>query len=76
VSFGVADCATIVARDVALADATASGLGNRVHSVSDLKSALEWALSVPGVDGAVVVFGEHVAALGDVELVPLGAPSS
>jgi uncharacterized protein len=71
VSFGRADAATIVSKDVALADAAASGLGNRVRRPADLKPAVEWAMGIAGVEGALVVLGDKIAALGDIELVPV-----
>jgi uncharacterized protein len=70
-SLGVADAATIISRDVALADAVATGVGNRVHKPGDLKDAVEWGMKVPGVDGALAILGDKFAALGDIELVPL-----
>jgi len=70
-SFGIADCATIISKDVALADAVASGLGNRIQSPSDLTGAVEWAMKIPGVDAALATLGEKMAALGDIELTPL-----
>ncbi|MFH1113548.1 MAG: UPF0280 family protein [Pseudomonadota bacterium] len=71
-SLGNADCATIVSRNTALADATATAMGNRVHKPADLKRAVEWALGIPGVDGALALLGDKIAVLGDIELVPLG----
>jgi ApbE superfamily uncharacterized protein (UPF0280 family) len=70
-SFGIADCATIISRDVSLADAVASGLGNRIQGPSDLTRAVEWAMKIPGVDAALAILDEKMAALGDIELVPL-----
>jgi uncharacterized protein len=70
-SLGTADAATVISPDVALADAVATGLGNRVHKHSDLKSAVEWALSIPGVIGALAVMGDKIAAQGDLELVSI-----
>lgn len=70
-SLGHADCATIVSRSVPLADAVATAMGNRVHKPADLKHAVEWAVSIPGVDGALAVLGDKIAALGEIELVPL-----
>jgi len=69
-SFGRADAAMVVSRDVALADAVATALGNRVERPSDLKAAVEWAHAVPGVDGALALLGERLAVLGQIELVP------
>ncbi|GAB4273645.1 MAG: UPF0280 family protein [Deferrisomatales bacterium] len=68
-SFGRADAAVVLAGDPALADAAATALGNRIHSPGDLEPAVEWALSIPGVRGAVAVLGERLAAKGRVEFV-------
>jgi ApbE superfamily uncharacterized protein (UPF0280 family) len=70
-SFGKADCATVISPSGALADAVATELGNRVKTPEDIKAALNWALSVTGVTGAVVIMGEMFGAKGDVELVPV-----
>jgi ApbE superfamily uncharacterized protein (UPF0280 family) len=70
-SMGRADAATVISPSGALADAVATELGNRVKSAGDVEKALDWALSVIGVLGAVVIFGEVVGAKGQVELVPL-----
>lgn len=70
-SMGRADAATVIAPSGALADAVATELGNRVRAADDVTGSLDWALSVTGVLGAVVVCGETVGAKGQVELVPL-----
>ena len=70
-SFGRADAACILARTAALADAAASGLGNRVQNAGDIAAALEWVAKVPDLLGAVVIVGEKLGAWGRVELVPL-----
>jgi hypothetical protein len=67
-SFGRADAAVIVARSAALADAAATGLGNRVQGPADIEPALAWALGVEGVSGAVVILGERVGLRGELEL--------
>ena len=70
-SLGKADAATVVAADAALADATATALGNRVCRAQDLEPALEWVQGVPGVSGALLVLGKHLAAWGGITLVDL-----
>jgi uncharacterized protein len=70
-SFGRADAACILAPSSALADAAASGLGNRVTDAGAIAAALEWAASVPGLLGAVVIVGDKLGAWGRVELAPL-----
>ena len=73
-SMGRADAATVISPSGALADATATELGNRMRNVGDMEKALDWALSVTGVTGAVVIIGETIGAKGQVELVPLESP--
>lgn len=69
VSRGLADAATIVSPDACLADAVATATANRVHSKEDLEDALEYALGIEGVLGAVLILGDELAVQGDVELV-------
>lgn len=69
-SDGIADCATVLSRNTALADAVATAMGNRIHGPSDLQPAVEWALGIRGVDAALIVLGETIAAKGNFELVP------
>jgi ApbE superfamily uncharacterized protein (UPF0280 family) len=68
ISFGKADSATIVAKNGALADAVATETCNRVKSQSHIEEALNFALSVAGVQGCLIVMGDKMAAGGDIEL--------
>lgn len=70
-SLGVSDAATIISKDTALADAVATAMGNRIRSDRDLKAAVEWAMTIPGVEGALAAVDEKMAVLGDLELAPL-----
>ncbi len=70
-SLGKADAATVISKDVALADAVATAVGNRIRAARDVKKAVEWAMGVRGVEGALALKGDTIAALGDMELVPL-----
>ncbi len=67
-SFGKADAAGVLSPDVALADAVATALANRVRAAGDMEPALAWALGVEGVRGALVVLGDRFAARGEVRL--------
>ncbi len=67
-SAGRADAAVAIANDAALADAAASALGNRVLVPGDAEAAVQWALGLPGVTGALVVIGATLAAGGGIEL--------
>jgi len=68
-SFGKADAALVISPDCALADAAATMLGNFVSVPEDMASALDRALALPGVTGAVIVIGGQIAVKGEVELV-------
>ena len=70
-SYGCADAACAIAPDAAVADAAATGLGNRIRGPEDLQAAVEWALTVKGVTGALAVFMDSLAAAGDVRLLKL-----
>lgn len=69
-SFGKADAATVLARDAATADAYATALGNRVQGPENIDAALSWIAAQPEVLGAVVIAGDRVGAVGQVELGP------
>lgn len=76
-SFGKADAAVVVARSTPLADAVATRLGNEVDTSIGVKAAVERALAVAreieGVEGAVVICGEVMGAMGAVELVRMAS---
>lgn len=74
-SFGVADSVTVLSGSTALADAAATRLGNEVGRDADIQNCVKRALDVgrtiDGLYGVVVVCGETLGAVGDLELVRL-----
>lgn len=70
-SFGKADAAVIVAKDVIIADAAATATANIVKSAKDIEIGLEKAMSIPGVDGAVIIVDDKIGAYGLVNIVKL-----
>ncbi len=70
-SFGRTDAAIVISRSAALSDAAASTLGNLVHQEEDFIPVLEKVCSIRGVQGAVVILGDKLGVMGDVELVPM-----
>jgi hypothetical protein len=68
-SFGKADVATIVACSATLADSVATATGNRVKEPSDVKSAIEFAKSIDGVRGVVIIIGKNLGAWGKVKII-------
>ncbi|MFB3880655.1 MAG: UPF0280 family protein [Armatimonadota bacterium] len=70
-SFGKADAAIVLAESGPLADAAATALGNRLTSPADIEPALEAVSQIPGLYGLAAIIGHHLAAWGEIELVPL-----
>ncbi len=68
-SFGRADSATVISRNGALADAAATLLCNQVKSPEQLEEAVNRVSGIEGVKGLLVVYGEKMAAWGDIELI-------
>ena len=67
-SAGGADSALVVADNAALADAAASTLGNRVKTPQHIEAALRATAAIEGVTGCLVIMGENLGVLGDLEL--------
>lgn len=67
-SFGKADACVIISKSTALADAAATAACNRVKAKQDIKPALEFAMSIKGVTGALIVYKSDFGACGEIEL--------
>jgi len=64
ISFGNADAALIISRDVSLADAAATALGNRIVDETSLATAFDFLKGVPEVSGAIGIIGDKMATYG------------
>jgi len=67
-SLGSADACCVKSRSTALADAAATAVGNLVKSKRDMQRALEAGMEIEGVLGIVIVVGNRMGAIGDMEL--------
>ena len=68
-SFGKADAVCVISKSATLADAAASAIGNRVKSKKDIKSSLDYGIGIPGVKGIIIICGNDMGAIGEVELI-------
>ncbi|MDI6759092.1 MAG: UPF0280 family protein [Candidatus Omnitrophota bacterium] len=68
VSFGCADSVVIISKSASLADAVATATANRVNSKQEMQSALDFARSVKGVLGVVIILKNNFMSWGKVEL--------
>lgn len=73
-SQGTADAVCVVAESCALADATATAIGNRVCSETDINRAITFGRSISAIEGIVIIKGDKLGAWGDLEVVPVGKP--
>ncbi|MCG9968112.1 UPF0280 family protein [Pelotomaculum terephthalicicum JT] len=70
-SLGKADAAVILSPSAILADAVATTVGNLVQSKEDIQAAVEFAVGIDGITGALIIKDDHLAACGRLKLVPL-----
>jgi ApbE superfamily uncharacterized protein (UPF0280 family) len=68
-SFGKADAVCVISKSATLADAAASAIGNRVKSKNDIKSAMDYGIKIPGVRGIIIILGNDMGAIGEVQFV-------
>lgn len=66
-SFGKADAVCVISKSATLADAAASAIGNRVNGKKDIKPGLEFGIKIPGILGIIIVIGNDMGAIGEVE---------
>jgi ApbE superfamily uncharacterized protein (UPF0280 family) len=67
-SFGKADAAMVIHPDASVADCFATALGNMVKSKKDIEPALNSISKIPDVKGALVIIGNALGAIGEIEL--------
>ncbi|MFH1854610.1 MAG: UPF0280 family protein [Candidatus Omnitrophota bacterium] len=67
-SFGNADACVIISKSTSLADAVATAACNRVKKAEDIKAALNFAVSIKGIKGALIIYGRDFGVRGDIIL--------
>lgn len=70
-SMGRSDAVCVVADGASLADAVATAAGNLIQSPGDIRKAVDFARSVPGVSGVMAIVRDRIGAWGSLEVVPL-----
>jgi hypothetical protein len=68
-SLGKADAAIVLSRWTALADAVATATGNIVKAECDIQKGVEFAKSIEGIEGIIVIVGSKIGAWGKIEIV-------
>jgi hypothetical protein len=67
-SFGCADAVCVKAKSAILADAAATALGNQIQANIPIRPVLEKGMKIKDVLGVLVIVGDHIGAIGDIEL--------
>ncbi len=68
-SFGKADAATIISDSTALADAVATAAGNVVKTADDIEKGINFARSIEGVKGVLIIVKDKMGSWGEIKLV-------
>ncbi len=68
-SFGFADSVIILSKNAAIADAVATATGNMVKSKKDLQRAVDFARSIKGILGVVIILKNNMISWGKVEFI-------
>lgn len=67
-SLGQSDAVVVLARSASLADAAATALGNRVKTVRDIPAAIDFAQTVPGLSGVLLIKDDNMGLWGNVKI--------
>ena len=67
-SFGKADAVIVLSPSTVLADAAATAIGNRISRPDDIPGGIEFARSIEGLKGVIIIQGEQLGVWGQVKL--------
>ena len=67
-SFGRADAVITLSSSTSLADAAATAIGNLIKEKSNISHGIEFARSIDGLDGVVVIKGDKMGVWGKVRI--------
>ncbi len=68
-SFGRADAAVILSKRTALADAVATATGNIIKTEDDIHKGIDFAKSINGIEGVIIIVGSKIGIWGNVRIV-------
>lgn len=67
-SFGKADAVVVVSKDTSLADAMATSIGNIVKGKEFIQNGIDFAKSVDGILGILIIVEEQLGIWGNIEI--------
>ena len=75
-SFGKADAVVVLSQSATLADAAATAIGNLIIQPSDIPGGIEFAQSIDGLKGVVIIKDNKVGLWGEVNIRPTSIEAS
>ena len=72
-SFGSADAVVVISDSTTLADAAATAIGNKVRTIEDISSAIEFGNSIDGLKGLIIIKDDAIGVWGDIKLCEISA---
>lgn len=70
-SFGKADASIILSKWTSLADAVATATGNIVKTEEDIQKGVDFARSIDGVEGVIIIIGSKIGIWGNIDIAGL-----
>lgn len=70
-SFGKADAVIVLSSRTALADASATAIGNLIKTAADIDSGIEFSQGIGGLKGIVIIKGNKMGMWGDLKITPV-----
>jgi len=68
-SFGKSDAVVIISKETALADAVATATGNVLKAPGDIEKGIDFAKSIYGVTGVLVMMKNEMGSWGEIKLI-------
>jgi ApbE superfamily uncharacterized protein (UPF0280 family) len=70
-SMGSSDAVVVLSPSTALADAAATALGNRIRTAEDITSAIDYAQTITGITGVLIIKDDRMGLWGNVKIISL-----
>jgi len=72
-SYGKADAVVVLSKSATLADAAATAIGNLIVQPGDIPNGLEFASSIEGLKGVMIIKEDKIGLWGEVEICQMAA---
>lgn len=70
-SFGNTDAVVVISKDTLLADAVATAVGNIVMTDNDINYGLQFANSIIGIEGVLIIIKDKLGVWGEIQLIDM-----